>query len=270
MYETAILITGASGGLGKAIVPLLLSLPDTHRVIATDIDSKVKDVFAVYDERVLTFVMDATSDESIKKVHDELKRRDIVVKYIINSAGVFMFHPVSEMTEELLDRVLKTNVFAPVLTVSNFLDDLSKTKGRVVQISSCAVKFITMFQAYPASKIAMEALSVSMRQELSLIGVKMIFVRPGAINTPLIKEMQTLEVSVEKSRYNKFYRKFLESTGKNVGRITEPENVAGIVFKALTAKKPKNIYTINRNRTISILSLFPQNVQDWLIKRMLK
>ncbi len=270
MKETAILITGASGGLGKAMVQMSLSLPDIDRIIATDINKNITEAFNDYGERVIPFVMDATSDESIAKVHSELRKRRINVKYIINNAGIFMFHPVSEMTQELLDKSLKVNAFAPILTVSNFLGDLSETKGRVVQISSCAVKFPTMFQSYPASKIAMEALSVSMRQELSLIGVKMIFVRSGAINTGLIKEMQTLAVAAEKSRYYKFYRKFLERTSKDVGKIREPENVAALVLKALTAKKPKNIYTINSNRTIRIFSLFPQKIQDHLIRQMVK
>ena len=270
MKETAILITGASGGLGMSMVQMSLSLPDIDRIIATDIDKNIAEAFNDYGERVIPFVMDATSDKSIEKVHSELRKRRIIVKYIINNAGIFMFHPVSELTQDMLEQIMKVNAFAPVLTVSNFLSDLSETKGRVVQISSCAVKFPTMFQAYPASKIAMEALSISMRQELSLTGVKMIFIRSGAINTGLINEMQTLPVAAEKSKYHMFYKKFLERTSKDVGKITEPENVAGIVYKALTEKKPKNIYTINSNRTIRIFSLFPQKVQDYLLRKMIK
>lgn len=266
-FQNAILITGAAGDLGKALVGIAVGLPDVDRVIATDIRSEIGKLYENLP-KVITFEMDATSESSIKSVHAKLLTKNIRVKYIINNAGVFMFHPVSEMTEELLDRILKVNTYAPILTVSVFLDDLVKTRGKVVQISSCGVKFITMFQTYPASKIAMEALSISMRQELELVGVKLIFIRSGAINTELLTEMKNLPVTAEKSIYKTFYKRYLNRAQNRVGNIIEPEDAAKVVKSAITATNPKYIYTINRNTTIRILSAFPQKIQDFLVKKM--
>jgi short-subunit dehydrogenase len=268
-YKNTILITGAAGGFGKALVDMAVALPDIDKVIATDISSNIGELYN-YLPDVMGLVMDATSEDSIKDVRAILHKENLRVKYIINNAGVFMFHPVSEMTEELLTRIMKINSFAPVLTVSVFLDDLIKSKGMVVQISSCGVKFPTMFQSYPASKIAMEALSVSMRQELELVGVKMIFIRSGAINTGLISEMKKLPVPAEESSYESFYKRYLNNVQKSVGKVIEPEEVAKVVGRAFTDSKPKNIYTLNRNTTIRILSLFPQKIQDMLLKQMVK
>ncbi len=181
-----------------------------------------------------------------------------------------MFHPVSEMTEKLLDRIMKVNTYAPILTVSVFLDDLVKTKGRVVQISTCGVKFPTMFQSYLASKIAMEALSISMRQELELVGVKMIFIRSGAINTRLLTEIKSLTVPAERSIYEKFYKTYLNRVQKSVGKVIEPIDAAKVVKRAFTTSKPNYIYTLNRNTTIRILSVLPQKIQDLLVKQMVK
>ncbi len=266
-YKNTILITGAAGGLGKALVNMAVALPDIDKVIATDISSSIGELYSNLPD-VMGLVMDATSEDSIKDVRAILHKENLRVKYIINNAGIFMFHPVSEMTEELLTRVMKINSFAPVLTVSVFLDDLIKSKGRVVQISSCVVKFPTMFQMYPASKIAMEALSISMRQELELVGVKMIFIRSGAINTGLISEMKKLPVPVEESSYKSFYKKYLSNAQKSVGKVIEPEEAAKVVRRAFTDSKPKNIYTMNRNTTIRILSILPQKIQDMLLKQM--
>ncbi|NPA37325.1 MAG: SDR family NAD(P)-dependent oxidoreductase [Chlorobi bacterium] len=271
MKETknAVLITGAAGDLGKAIVKMAFSLPDVDKIIATDIKESVKKIYSG-DERVLPFVMNAASENSLKKVRDELEELNVRVKYIVNNAGIFFFHPVSELNEELLDKVMKVNIYAPVLTVSVFLKHLKETRGRVVQISSCAVKYPTFFQAYPASKMSMEAFSVSLRQELNIFGVKLVIIRSGAIKTALIDEMKKLPVPVDKSLYKEEYSRFLNQVDKNLGNVISPEKAAEAVKKAILAEKPKYIYTINRNKTISIMSLFPQKIKDMLTKLSIK
>jgi len=155
--EYAILITGAAGGLGRALVRMALTLPGIDRVVATDIREEVTTLFSA-EKRVTGLVMDAASEASVVGVRECLRRESVVVRFLINNAGIFMFHPVSEITETLLDRIMRVNAYAPVLTVSVFLDDLIAAGGRVVQISTCGVRFPTLFQSYPASKIAMEAL----------------------------------------------------------------------------------------------------------------
>jgi NAD(P)-dependent dehydrogenase (short-subunit alcohol dehydrogenase family) len=267
--KTAILITGAAGGLGRAFVEMSKTLPGLDFIIATDIREEVTEMFDS-EKKVLGFRMDAGSEESIKNVKNQLGGQGISVKYIINNAGIFMFQPVSEITEELLDKILKVNTYGPVLTVSVFLDDLIKTGGRVIQISSHGINFPTLFQPYPASKIALEALSVSMRQELGLVGVDLVLIRSGAINTPLLNDVNIPDTVIEKSRYAKYLKKFIGIAQKDVGKTVEAEAVANIVRRALTAGKPRRIYKINPNRTITLMSSFPQWLIDILIRRSVK
>jgi NAD(P)-dependent dehydrogenase (short-subunit alcohol dehydrogenase family) len=267
--KTAILITGAAGGLGRAFVEMSKTLPGLDFIIATDIREEVTEMFDS-EKKVLGFRMDAGSEESIKNVKNQLGGQGISVKYIINNAGIFMFQPVSEITGELLDKILKVNTYGPVLTVSVFLDDLIKTGGRVIQISSHGVNFPTLFQPYPASKIALEALSVSMRQELGLVGVDLVLIRSGAINTPLLNDVNIPDTVIEKSRYAKYLKKFIGIAQKDVGKTVEAEAVANIVRRALTAGKPRRIYKINPNRTITLMSSFPQWLIDILIRRSVK
>jgi len=270
MKNNAILITGAAGGLGQALIRMAATLPGIDWIIATDIREVTTDPYAHFHGKVLSFVMDVTSENSIRNVKRELEKKGIVVKYLINNAGIFIFHPVTEMSEENINKIFRVNALSAVLTVNNFLNDIVETKGRVVQISSCSVKLPTMFQSYPASKIALEALSVSMRQELSLLGVKLILLRSGAINTDLIKNMGDIHVPAEKSRYGRFYLKFMEKAAEDVGKREDPDKVAGMVKKALTEKRPKNIYTINRNNTISFFSLFPEKIKEYLLRRAVR
>jgi short-subunit dehydrogenase len=234
--------------------------------VATDINEKVTGMFAEFQAKVLQFVMDVTSGRSINNVRDKLQEKGITVKYLINNAGIFRLRPVSEMDEEDINNIFRVNTFSSVLMVRHFLDDLQKTNGRVIQISSCSVKLPTMFQAYPATKIALEALSVSMRQELSLLGVKLIIVRAGAIDTGLIKDVKLSETAGQ-SRFQPFYRNFVENAKKDVGKTVPPEDVAAVVRKVITSEKTKLIYTVNRNKAVMFFSMFPQKIIDLLLKR---
>ncbi len=264
----AVLITGAAGGVGQALVQMALTLPGIERVVATDIRGEVITLFS--DERVITLVMDAASEASLRQVRKKLQDAGVEVRYLINNAGIFFFHPVSEMKEALLDRIVRVNTYAPVLTVHVFLDDLIATGGRVVQISTCGVRFPTLFQAYPATKIAMEAFSTSMRQELGLVGVSLSMVRAGAIDTPLMQEMKKLPVPAGESRYRTYYRRFLERVQQDVGRVIEPAKMAEVVRRALTARRPRRVYVINRNRTIRLLSRLPQSLLDRMVMKMVE
>lgn len=263
--KTGILITGAAGGLGSALLEMSKSLPELDHVIATDVKEEIIKSYKG-DPKIIGLQMDVSSESSIRKVHEQLQKMGIKIRYLINCAGIALFHPISESTEELLDKSLKVNTYGPVLTVSVFLNDLIKTKGRVIQISSDSVRLPTLFHPYPNSKIALEAFSTSMRQELNLLGIDLILIRPGAINTELIKEVKTAN-PLENSKYKQYYQNFLKLAKENVGKMVEPEQVAHLVRKALLADNPRRIYSINKNGKISLLAHLPQKWIDYFVKK---
>ncbi len=263
--KTAILITGAAGGLGSALVEMSKSLPDLHHVIAADIKERVSAMYKD-DPKVIGIPMDVGSESSIRKAHEQLHKMDIQIKFLINCAGIAVFHPISESTEELLDKTLKVNTYGPVLTVSVFLNDLIETKGRVIQISSDSVRLPTLFHPYPNSKIALEAFSTSMRQELNLLGIDLIMIRPGAINTDLIQDVKSTK-PLKNSPYESQFQNFLKLAKEDVGKMVEPKEVAQLINKVILAKNPKRNYSINKNRKISLLANFPQKWIDFFVKK---
>lgn len=269
MDKIAILITGAMGGLGQALVRMSNQLTDIEYVIATDIRSEIENFFNE-NKKIVGLQMDVGSERSIRKVYNDLQEKGITVKYLINNAGVSFFHPVSESTEELLDKTLRVNTYGPILTVSVFLDDLIKNKGRVIQISSVSVKLPTLFQPYPNSKIALEAFSTSMRQELELHGVKLILIRPGAIKTNLTEEMNSIENPVQNSQFQKHFNRFAKIAQSSIGKMVEPEKVADLIRKVIITKKPNRIYSINSNAKITLFTLVPKKWRDDLILGALK
>ncbi len=266
--KKGILITGALGGLGHALVEAAAQLNDIDCIVAAD---NKKEILNVYKDSptVVGMLMDVSSQKSIEEIRDSIHTLGIRIKYIINNAGIARFFPISEATESQLDGIIKVNTYGPVLTVSAFLEDLVKNRGRVIQISSDNVRLSGLFQPYASSKIALESFSIAMRQELGLYNVDLILIRPGAINTGLLHEVASAKIPDNDSVYREYFEKFTRMAQKEVGKTIEPSKVARLVMKALRAKKPKRIYSINKNAKISFLARFPQRWIDYLIRKSL-
>ena len=111
----------------------------------------------------------------------------------------------------------------------------------------------------------MESLSTAARQELLLVGVKLIIVRPGAIETSLLNWN-----SPESEVYGGFLQKFLKQAHEKMSKVAAPSTVANLVYRAATTPDPRKVYNINHNSWLSIFSKLPEGLRERIIVRMLK
>lgn len=257
---SVVLITGAAFGLGSALVQTFCDAG--WQVIGIDIDPAVHEL-SKSNKSCLTFQVDVTKSDQLSGLKLELERREISVSCIVNNAGIFRFAPITEAED--LNQIFSLNALAPFQVIRTFLNDLISNKGRVIQISSENVKMSGLFQPYPSSKIALESLSTAARQELALMDVELIIIRPGAINTRLL-EWQTPVTSV----YGPFLDKFMKQAKDKMRTIVAPEKVAALVMKSATASNPKRMYSINHNPWLGLFSRLPYGWQEKIILRMLK
>jgi NAD(P)-dependent dehydrogenase (short-subunit alcohol dehydrogenase family) len=265
--KQAILVTGASGGLGQAIVKKCITTFPDLTVVATDIDNGIA---SLYNDTVLAMQIDVTDEDSIAAVRNELEERGLQVWGLVNNAGVSDFFPVTEKGKEALESMYAINTFGPVNMVRMFLSHLTATKGRVVNISSESIRLPAAFHPYADTKIALEALSVSMRNELALHGAKLIIVRPGAINTPFLNDLHQMKERIGNSVYAEYLHKFATQAPKQIRRITEPGEVAEVIVKALNKRRPKRYYNVNNNPLLRIAQHLPHKVKDRLMRKILK
>lgn len=263
--KKAIIITGARGGLGSAIVNACQQAFPGHMIIATDIFETAK-----VEEGVKYMQMDVGDESAIEKVKNNLESKNILVWGIINNAGISDFFPVSEKPKEFLDRIFAINTFGAVNTVRSFLPHLIETRGRIVNISSESIRLPAAFHPYAASKQALEHLSVSMRNELALKGVKLIIVRPGAIRTTFLDDIGAMKERIGNSIYKEYLLRFSDSAPRQIQRIIQPEKVARVIVKALAGKKPKRYYRVNNNPKLKIAQHLPHCLRDRLMQSMLK
>lgn len=265
-FNKAIIITGAAGGLGQAIVKLCQEAFADIQIIATDINPSVKELF---DKPVIGMQMDVTDEVSIAAVRMEIEKKGWQVWGLVNNAGVSDFFPISEKGKEVLESIYAINTFGPVNMVRAFLPHLIASKGRVVNISSESIRLPAAFHPYANTKIALEALSVSMRNELSLYGAKLILVRPGAINTAFLDDLRQLKERIGESIYAEYLHNFATKAPKQIGRIVEPEKVAAVIVKALQQARPKRYYHVNNNPLLRIAQRLPHRMKDYFMGKMI-
>ena len=125
---------------------------------------------------------------------------------------------------------------------------------------------------YNVSKSALDCYAQALRQELNLIGQRVITVRPGAIKTPLCSGSltDTERLANETELYKNQAHKFLGITKKFMGTPMAPERLSKIIYKATVKKRPKLIYQKHRNPGLVLLNLLPKRVQCFVIKTILK
>lgn len=266
--KEAILVTGANGGIGTAIVqhfaknsPLL--------VIATDKTEKVLEKFKD-SANILPYIVDITSETSLNQLKESLDKQSIKIKIIINNAGVIAFFPLVEASQEQWKSIFEVNTFGAMNVIRTFLGDLITTKGRVVQISSESSKLMGPFQPYNASKLALDALTASIRCELQLKDIELVSIKPGAIATPLLLQMKQAELANPESVYKKEFANFATMLSKIKIKNIPPERLAALVFKAATCRSPKMVYKINNNPLITLMYYLGEGISSRLMAWQLR
>lgn len=182
-------ITGSSGGIGSALVDAFLS--DNYSVVGIDTtDSGRNSVgFVEINADLFEFTKNENYREKIlNQIKNHLPERlaDFV---LINNAAVQIVNPVSKLNWSDWDKTLTVNTMAPFFLVQGFLEQLTKTHGHVINISSIHSRLTKAnFSCYATSKAALEALTRSLALELSVEGVSVNAIAPAAIATQMLKD----------------------------------------------------------------------------------
>lgn len=182
-------ITGSSGGIGSTLVDAFLS--DNYFVVGIDSASSGQnsDGFLEIKADLYQFSKDENFRVKIlNQVKDVLpKKLDDFV--LINNAAVQILNTVSELSWNDWDKTLTVNTVAPFFLVQGFLEQLIKTNGHVINISSIHSKLTKAnFSCYASSKAALDALTRSLALELSVKGVSVNAIAPAAIATQMLKD----------------------------------------------------------------------------------
>lgn len=193
LKEKVAVITGGSRGIGFATAEKFLQEGASVIIAASTPDSANKAVGKLkekYPHAVVAGISpDLTSLESVRSAFQEVSRKYGGIDILVSNAGVSERTPFAEYTEEIFDRVMDLNVKG-VFNAARAASECMAAKGKGVILStSSMVSFYGQASgiAYPASKFAVNGLTVSLARELGPKGIRVNAVAPGITETDMMK-----------------------------------------------------------------------------------
>ncbi len=219
MSKKTILITGASRGIGKAI---LESFDNDYFIVGTGTsESSVKSILKNIKSLNLdgdSFKLDLGDRTSIKELTSLLESNKIFPDILINNAGITRDNIMLRMQEDEWDNVIDVHLNGQYLLIKSFIKKMVKNRwGRIINISSTSAVLGNKGQAnYAAAKAGIEAMSRSLARELGSRNINVNCVAPGFIETDMTKEI---------SQGNE---EFLASQIP-LGRLGKPNEIAEVV-----------------------------------------
>ncbi len=179
-----VLITGASGGYGKATAKAFKDNGDTVIMIARNIDKLNKAKKEVGGD--LAFSMDVTNpadwENAVKTVKEKYGRLDIIVN---NAGGGIAIKEVSDLSIEEIDETIKLNLNSVIYGCRAFAGMMKEQKcGTMINISSvCARQCWPLWSVYAAAKAGVLNFSKGMYLEMQPYNVRVTCVIPSSAST---------------------------------------------------------------------------------------
>lgn len=186
-------VTGASGGIGAAICRLIHAKSEGQLRVCIHYNGNKGAAEALAGEIPDSFAVQAnlSTAEGRKNLLDAVLSKGTPF-CLINNAGIDRPHePALTVTEEAYDKILDTNLKAPLFLMRDFAKEMARNEsGVIVNISSVlAHKAVVGSALYRASKAALEALTAQFASELGPKGVRVIAVAPGFIETAMTADI---------------------------------------------------------------------------------
>lgn len=257
-------VTGATSGIGKALVEILAK--DSIVFAGYRSEAKGKELESI-SSNIYPFYVDYAKPETIAPAIEFIKSKSNKLDTIINIAGCVVAGPVEKLDINEIRRQFDVNVFGHIeLTqgLANILDD-----GKIINVSSMASYGLFPFiSPYCASKRCLDMFFNSFLIE-NKRNIKVVSIKPGVIVTPLwdksIKE--NTEMMSECSGYEEEMQFILANAQKNETKGLSVDKVVNTILKADKAKNPKLTYTIGKDAFgAHLISKLPQKMINALVK----
>ena len=228
------LVTGASSGIGAKVAKIFAQQGAT--VVLSDFKNDFTSVLSEIDsvdkrpsKNHLTHICDVRSSADVNKLFQTIKEKySTPVNIVVNSAGIARECSFTDISENLFDSVLNTNLKGSFLIAQGAIRELvnnyknvklasDQTYGSVINLASIIARIGSPGNVpYAASKAALEGMTKSLAREYGKYQIRTNSILPGIIDTPMTSPLG--KVNPERLKI------FLAMTP--LGRVGKPEDVA--------------------------------------------
>jgi len=241
-----VLITGCSTGIGRATAEYLAARGWTVWATARRPES-IRDLAT---RGCKTLALDVCDDSSMRAAVDTIQRTG-AIGVLVNNAGYGQEGAFEEVPMSDVRRQFETNVFGLIRLTQLVLPGMRRQGwGRIVNLSSMGGRLTLPGGAfYHATKYAVEAISDALRFEVRPFGIHVVVIEPGPIKTRFGDTAIAGIQEASGSPYAGFNRilaqRIKEAYEGPMGRLAaEPEAVARVIEKAISAERPRTRYVV--------------------------
>ena len=212
-----VLVTGASGGIGKAIA-IELSSNGTDLCLTGRNKSELESLQKLIGGNCQIIISDLSKSEGIDELANSAQEKMGQIDILINNAGITRDNLFMRMSEEDWNEVINVNLNSIFKLTKYLIKGMIKRRyGRIINITSVIGVAGGAGQSnYSASKAGIIAMSKSLAQEVGSRSVTVNSIAPGFIETNM-----TAELSDDRKQ------EILNSI--SIGRLGKPDDIAGAV-----------------------------------------
>lgn len=261
------LITGVSGGLGRALAEEVARQGDI--VFGTLRKASQIDEFnGLVPGKTFGLELDINNHQRIEllmtHILDQFERIDVMV----NNAGYGLFGAIEEISIEEARQQMETNFFSALAMTQAVLPVMRRQRsGHIVQISSMAgIRSSPGMGLYNASKFALEGFSEALALEVAPLNIKVTLVEPGPF--------RTLWAGASSVRSKKIIEEYDPTSGQLIKIINgytgtqpgDPAKAAKAIIKAVNSDEPPLRLALGKIALEAIrkkISQLEKNYNEW-------
>lgn len=220
--QQVVIVTGAGGGMGQAILKHLLE----QGKIVVGLDLSVTSLAHLENHALRIYNVNVLNEEKVndvfQKVYDKYGRID----GLVNALGIAQAAtPIEDVSVDEWNRLMDVNVKSLFITTKAVVPYMKvRKKGAIVTIASIsAVRPRPGLQAYIASKGAAESFSRGLAIELAPHLIRVNTIHPGPADTQMLSQFTAAGADVEQTKQDVFVQSV------PLGRLVDPTDIAGAV-----------------------------------------
>jgi NADP-dependent 3-hydroxy acid dehydrogenase YdfG len=222
-------VTGATGGIGRAVVNALSRGGAT--VWAVGRDSVRLDALETSADvgKVVPLRADLQDDRELESAASSILRATETLDVLVHAAGIIRLATCEETTADDLDAQYRVNFRAPYLLTKALLPALRRAGGQIAFVNSSSVlRPAPGNTSYTASKAALKAYADGLRDEVNGDGIRVVTVYAGRTATPMQASIHALE-----------------DRPYDPHRLLQPEDVADVLLSALALPSSAEVVDVH-------------------------
>ncbi len=246
--KPVVLVTGASSGIGLALIEILARKTDQYRVVATARHQSLEKIAAAGVTESDDFIcrpLDVTSPEERQSLMREIEQRWEGVDILVNNAGISYRSVVEHLTEADERLQFDTNFFGPVHLIRLCLSGMRRKRaGRIINVSSVGgMMAMPTMGAYSASKFALEGISEALYYEMIPWNIKVTLIQPGFIRSNSFKNVYVSQAARDSVENSGTYANYYWHMGKFISRLMQraratPDTIAAKIVNIMQHPRP--------------------------------